>query len=89
MREEFSRRRVMTPLATVFTTLAQRFIAWRQRERAFAELSALDDHTLADLGLRRADIPMVVYGYDKSEPAAAVVEPLRLPANSNLGRRAA
>jgi uncharacterized protein YjiS (DUF1127 family) len=79
----------MTALATLFTALAQRFIAWRERERAFAELNALDDHTLADLGLRRADIPMVVFGHGKSEAVDAGVTPFRFPANSNDGRRAA
>ena len=51
-------------MATLFgflSGLRDRFTAWRERERAFAELSALDDRTLADLGLRRADIPFVVY----------------------------
>jgi uncharacterized protein YjiS (DUF1127 family) len=36
--------------------------AWRARERAADELYALDDRTLAELGLRRADIPFVAAG---------------------------
>ena len=48
-------------MANLFKTLAQRFQAWLVRERAYAELSSLDDHTLADLGLRRSDIPFVLF----------------------------
>ncbi len=36
--------------------------AWRARERAADELYALDDRTLGELGLRRADIPFVAAG---------------------------
>ena len=58
-------------MATLFgflSGLGERFTAWRERERAFAELSALDDRTLADLGLRRADIPLVVYCKARATP---------------------
>ena len=34
--------------------------AWRQRERAYNELYALDDRALADIGISRADIPCVL-----------------------------
>jgi uncharacterized protein YjiS (DUF1127 family) len=40
--------------------LIVRYRVWRRRERDAAELYAADDHTLADLGLRRIDIPFVV-----------------------------
>jgi uncharacterized protein YjiS (DUF1127 family) len=36
--------------------------AWRARQRVADELYALDDRTLAELGLRRADIPFVAAG---------------------------
>jgi uncharacterized protein YjiS (DUF1127 family) len=39
-------------------------MATRRRERAAAELYAVDDRTLADLGLRRTDIP---YGFVRGE----------------------
>ena len=32
------------------------FSEWRRRERAYAELTALDDHSLADIGLHRSQI---------------------------------
>jgi uncharacterized protein YjiS (DUF1127 family) len=36
---------------------------WRKRQRAYSELMALDDHALADIGIRRSDIPAVVEGF--------------------------
>ncbi len=51
-------------LAAVFLAPARspidRFTAWRRRERVAAELYAVDERTLADIGLRRADIPFIV-----------------------------
>ena len=41
-------------------SLIGRLAAWRRRERAAAELYAVDERTLADLGLRRADIPFIL-----------------------------
>jgi uncharacterized protein YjiS (DUF1127 family) len=35
---------------------------WRQRERAYAELMALDDHSLADIGIQRSDIRAICEG---------------------------
>ncbi len=67
----------MPTLTDLFGGLARRFNAWRERERAFAELNALDDRTLADLGLRRADIPFVVYCKAREQAAAAQGKPLR------------
>lgn len=36
---------------------------WRRHRRAYAELSMLDDRSLADIGLRRSDIPAVIEGF--------------------------
>jgi len=51
-------------LAAIFLrlplSLIRRLAAWRRHECAAAELYALDDRTLADLGLRRADLPFIV-----------------------------
>jgi uncharacterized protein YjiS (DUF1127 family) len=33
--------------------------SWRQRRATFGELNALDDRLLADIGVRRADIPTI------------------------------
>ena len=76
----------MSTLARFLGSIADRYTAWRERERAFAELSALDDRTLADLGLRRGDIPYVVYCKAQERAAAA---PASAAANGNNGLRAA
>ncbi|HEX3500896.1 MAG TPA: DUF1127 domain-containing protein [Stellaceae bacterium] len=80
----------MSTLTGFLGGIVARFTAWRERERAFAELNALDDRILADLGLRRGDIPYVVYcKAQQSTATAAPATPAASPANSNGGLRAA
>jgi uncharacterized protein YjiS (DUF1127 family) len=55
-------------LSRLFKGLAERYKAWRQREQAYRELSALDDRSLADIGISRAEIPYLV----AKKPARAV-----------------
>jgi uncharacterized protein YjiS (DUF1127 family) len=64
---------------------------WRRREIARAELEALDDRTLADIGLSRADIPLAVAGRLRSrEPAfGEAVSTPRFAANVNDPARTA
>jgi uncharacterized protein YjiS (DUF1127 family) len=63
---------------------------WRRREIARAELESLDDRTLADIGINRAEIPFVVAGRARrSEPAFGHAPALGLAANANAARRAA
>ena len=50
----------MSMLSRFADGLVVRFEHWRARERAFRELSALDDRALADIGLSRSDIPYVL-----------------------------
>jgi uncharacterized protein YjiS (DUF1127 family) len=38
------------------------FADWRRRERNYDELMALDDHSLADIGIRRSDIRAICEG---------------------------
>ncbi|HZS85266.1 MAG TPA: DUF1127 domain-containing protein [Stellaceae bacterium] len=76
----------MMALKTTFRTVAERLRTWREQHRAYAELSALDDHALADLGLSRADIPFVVFCKARQEAGEPA---LRIAANSNDARRAA
>jgi uncharacterized protein YjiS (DUF1127 family) len=40
--------------------LAARFAEWRSRQRAYAELSALEDRDLADIGISRSEIPYIL-----------------------------
>jgi uncharacterized protein YjiS (DUF1127 family) len=51
---------------------------WRQRQRALAELSALDDRSLADIGITRSEIPYVL------SHAAEARNEVGTPANSNF-----
>jgi uncharacterized protein YjiS (DUF1127 family) len=78
----------METLKSILGTIGGRFQAWRERERAYAELSALDDHTLADLGLRRSDIARVVYASNLDGERFDVESPIAANTNSS-GRRAA
>ena len=55
---------------------------WRQRNRAYAELAALDDRSLADMGITRSEIPYVL------SHAPARHEELEAPANRNIRRAA-
>lgn len=57
------------------TGLIGRFENWRARERAFQELAALDDRSLADIGLNRGDIPFVL-DRQSSDGGAQRVEPV-------------
>jgi uncharacterized protein YjiS (DUF1127 family) len=43
-------------LAEVAAAAARRFALWREYRRTLAELRALDDRTLADLGYTRAGL---------------------------------
>ena len=80
----------MATLSSFFSGLGTRFTAWRGRERAFAELSALDDRTLADLGLRRGDIPFVVYCKARATPGTTLAgSRAAVPANGNNRLRTA
>jgi len=75
----------MTLLSKFADGLIGRFENWRARERAFRELAALDDRSLADIGIARADIPFILDrkpaqgGMSRIEPKAA---------NSNVRRAA-
>lgn len=46
----------------LFTSAARSLAERRRRERAFAELMALDDHSLADIGVHRSQIRALVEG---------------------------
>ena len=48
-------------LLTVFIAAASAWADWRRRRRSYGELMALDDRLLADIGLRRTDIPAIFH----------------------------
>ena len=77
-------------MSTLIASIVERFNTWRERERAFSELNALDDRTLADLGLRRSDIPSVIYGKPQQRGGAMpTAKQVAGAANGNSGLRAA
>jgi uncharacterized protein YjiS (DUF1127 family) len=47
------------------------FADWRRRDRAYAELMALDDHSLADIGIRRSQVRDLCEGFYAPAPSAA------------------
>jgi uncharacterized protein YjiS (DUF1127 family) len=47
----------------LLSSLRQAFTDWRRRDRAYDELMALDDHALADIGIRRSEIRAICEGY--------------------------
>jgi uncharacterized protein YjiS (DUF1127 family) len=53
------------------------FSQWRRREQAYAELMALDDHSLADIGIHRSQIGSLVAGVRAPDPTLPPVFPAR------------
>jgi uncharacterized protein YjiS (DUF1127 family) len=51
------------PAPSFVMALAARIMRLVDRRRAMNELAALDDRMLSDIGVSRADIPVVVDGY--------------------------
>ena len=65
-------------LGNVLHGVAASVASWRQRQRAYAELSALDDRSLADIGITRSEIPYVLSHAAEDRGETGV------PANSNF-----
>jgi uncharacterized protein YjiS (DUF1127 family) len=78
----------MATLSAVFHHVGERFQAWRERERAMAELSGLDDRMLADIGLNRGDIPYILLE-DPAELVATRGVLVGEPVNANSHDRCA
>jgi uncharacterized protein YjiS (DUF1127 family) len=51
-----------------FISAGKAFAEWRRREHAYAELMALDDHSLADIGIRRSQIGALIDGVRMADP---------------------
>jgi uncharacterized protein YjiS (DUF1127 family) len=51
-------------ILNLFLSAGRAFAEWRRRERAYAELMALDDRSLADIGVRRSQIRAMIAGAD-------------------------
>ena len=63
-------------VVNLFISAGKAVSAWRRRQRAYAELMALDDRSLADIGIRRSQIRALVEGEDVR---GRDVEPPRRP----------
>jgi uncharacterized protein YjiS (DUF1127 family) len=59
------------------------FSKWRRRENAYAELMALDDHSLADIGIHRSQIGALVDGMRVPDPPP---RPMRLPTQEKFAQ---
>jgi uncharacterized protein YjiS (DUF1127 family) len=53
-------------IASLFAAVQNAFAEWRHRQQAYAELMSLDDRSLADIGIRRSEIPAIVEGYHEA-----------------------
>ena len=74
---------MLSPIQNAFRKLGSALERWRDRERAFAELMALDDRTLADIGIHRTEIPFVIAGTADRTGSARPLGGAGNPANSN------
>ena len=63
-------------MVNFFISAARAFSAWRQRQQTYAELMALDDHSLADIGLHRSQIAGLFGAVRSPDP---FLPPLSLP----------
>lgn len=52
-------------LVNLFVAARAAFTNWRNRQRAYDELMALDDRSLADIGIHRTQIPAIVEGFSQ------------------------
>jgi uncharacterized protein YjiS (DUF1127 family) len=70
-------------IVNLLVSAGRRFSGWRHRQQAYAELMALDDHSLADIGLHRSQIASLVEGYRVPNPASS---PVPFPKPEKLAR---
>jgi uncharacterized protein YjiS (DUF1127 family) len=62
-------------LINLFVAARNGLTEWRRRQRAYDELMALDDRSLADIGLHRSQIPAIVEGARLATASAAEAAP--------------
>ena len=71
-------------MINLIISAAKAFSAWQHRERAYAALRALDDHSLADIGLHRSQIAALFGGVETPDP---FVPPLPVRDQETFARR--
>ena len=64
--------------------LVNTFATWYQRRKAIAELSALSDTTLADIGIERGQIATIVDGLQISKAATVTRERVAPAINADV-----
>lgn len=69
-------------LSNFFVSARKAMSEWRQRERAYTELMALDDRSLADIGVRRSEIAALVHGVPGSGRAPNLAATSRTAADT-------
>jgi len=71
----FKEAQMLTIFISAWHALAARFAEWRRRQQAYAELVALDDRSLADIGITRSEIPYILSQprRDRAAPKGKVV----------------
>ena len=81
-------------LINMFLSAKAAIANWRDRRRAYDELMALDDRSLADIGLHRSQIPALVEGAFEARRPQRDARHAELPAalgapvlGPSLGRR--
>jgi uncharacterized protein YjiS (DUF1127 family) len=75
-------------IVNLFLSAGRAFADWRRRERAYRELMALDDRSLADIGVRRSQIRALIEGVDvrgcEVDPATAAEAPTFWPVQTRM-----
>ena len=75
-------RDTLSAIGRLLAKLFAPVLRWRRYRAALAELSALDERTLADIGIVRADVPRVAAGLWM--PARSVRHAAAVPTAVNL-----
>ena len=63
-------------LINLFVAARNAWSGWRNRQRAYGELMALDDRSLDDIGIRRSEIPAIIEGFHEKTRRAAADRPV-------------
>jgi len=66
-------------LINLFVAARAAVARWRQRQRAYDELMALDDRSLADIGIHRSQIPAIIEASYQAARSAAAADRVRDP----------
>ena len=72
-------------LINLFVAARTAIARWSQRQRAYGELMALDDRSLADIGIRREEIRAIVDGYHAQAYRAPAPAPATVPSHRHAG----